>query len=280
MRIVLAQFTSGPDKMRNLSRIEPQVREAARRGATLIVLPEAASHAFGAGRLDHQAEDTDGPFTQGLFSLAKELGVTIVAGSFRPADTVGSINRVYNTTLVLDGHSEHPLILTYDKVHLYDAHSYHESRTVKAGDTLLTFRHGDATIGVATCFDIRFPEQFKELAAMGAHVIVVPTSWADGPGKLEEWRLLTRARALDSGVFIAAAGQSRPNHETEAGEKSGPTGIGFSTLVAPDGRRIVEAGYGPELLDADIDISHVAAVQEDVPLIRLSETGPLRQSRM
>ena len=115
---------------------------------------------------------------------------------------------------------------------------------------------------------------------MGAHVIVVPTSWADGPGKLEEWRILTRARALDAGVFIAAAGQARPNHETEAGKKSGPTGIGFSTLVAPDGRRIVEAGYGPELLDADIDIAEVVAVQEDVPLIRLSETGPLRQSRM
>lgn len=276
MKIALLQIASGGDKMSNLAMITPLIRDAAAKGATLIVLPEGASQAFEQGQLDTQAEDLDGPFATALRRLAGELGVTVVAGMFRPADksTVDGkeLNRVYNTALIT-GDGVHK---GYDKIHTYDAFSYKESDTVRPGDELVTFVHEGVTVGVATCFDIRFPEQFQQLAERGARVIVVPTSWADGDGKVEQWRVLTAARALDTGVFIAAAGQARPDYETKAGEPSGPTGAGHSVVVGPTGRRLAEAGYGPETLVVDIDPEDTAEAQRQLPLAAMRKRSVMR----
>lgn len=276
MKIALLQIASGGDKMSNLAMITPLIRDAAAKGATLIVLPEGASQAFEQGRLDTQAEDLDGPFATALRRLAGELGVTVVAGMFRPADksTVDGkeLNRVYNTALIT-GDGVHK---GYDKIHTYDAFSYKESDTVRPGEELVTFVHEGVTVGVATCFDIRFPEQFQQLAERGARVIVVPTSWADGDGKVEQWRVLTAARALDTGVFIAAAGQARPDYETKAGEPSGPTGAGHSVVVGPTGRRLAEAGYGPETLVVDIDPEDTAEAQRQLPLAAMRKRSVMR----
>ena len=131
-------------------------------------------------------------------------------------------------------------------------------------------------VGVAICFDIRFPEQFKALARRGAQVVIVPTSWADGPGKLEQWRVLTAARALDAGLFIVAAGQARPDWGDKAGQASGPTGIGHSVVVNPQGVRVAEAGYAPEVLVVDIDIDEVTAAREAQPLVTITDNTAIR----
>lgn len=280
MKLALIQTVSGPDKRANIELYTPLIRDAVAAGASLIVLPEAASQAFGQGRLDKQAEELDGVFASAMRALADELGVTIVAGMFRPGDThtvrentpgEKMYNRVRNTALITGGGVHRG----YDKIHAYDAFDYRESDTVLTGHELVTFTHvagGErAVVGVATCFDIRFPEQFKELARRGAELVVVPTSWADGAGKLEQWRALTVARALDAGVFIAAAGQARPDFQERAGEESGPTGIGHSTLVGPRGERVAEAGYGPETLVVDVDLAEVAAAREALPLIAITD---------
>ena len=276
MKIALLQIAAGSDKMENLAAIEPLVRDVAAQGATLIVLPEAASQAFGQGRLDTQAEELDGPFATGLKKLSDELRVTIVAGMFRPADTNTvdgkELNRVYNTALITGG----GVHKGYDKIHTYDAFNYKESDTVRAGDELVTFVHDGVTVGVATCFDIRFPEQFQALAQRGAKVVVVPTSWADGPGKVEQWRILTTARALDAGVFIAAADQARPDFETKAGEPSGPTGAGHSVVVDPLGTRLAEAGYGPETLVVEIDPSDADEARKQLPLEAIRQHSAMR----
>ena len=263
MRIALLQVITGADKAENLANVSLGIREAAANGATLLVLPEATSQAFDQGRLDTQAETFDGQFSTGLKNLANELGITIVAGMFRPADTTGKINRVYNTALIT-GDGVHK---GYDKIHTFDVATYRESATVKPGDKLVTFVHEDAVVGVATCFDIRYPEQFKALARLGADLIVVPTSWADGEHKLQQWRTLTVARALDAGVFIVAADQARPGGRAHGGQASGPTGIGHSVVVAPSGERVVEAGYDPEILYADIDIADVAAARANLNVL-------------
>ena len=93
MRIGIVQVTTTKDTHENLLLVTESIREAATKGATLIVCPEATSQAFDSGRLDTQAEELDGPFSTGLRELAAELGVTIVAGMFRPADTQGKVNR-------------------------------------------------------------------------------------------------------------------------------------------------------------------------------------------
>ena len=268
MKIAAVQLTSTADIATNLALASEKIREAAAQGARLIVLPEATSQSFGSGRLDEQAQELDGEFGTALGSLANELGVTVVAGMFRPADSVErngkQINRVYNTVLIVGPDLER----AYDKIHTYDAFNYRESDTVVPGTQLVTFPVGELSIGVATCYDIRFPEQFKALAHSGADVVVVPTSWADGPGKLEQWRLLSAARALDSTSYIVAAGQARPGGNAQAGKDSGPTGIGHSVIVAPDGTRVIEAGYEEEIIYAELDRETVREVRESIPVLK------------
>ena len=276
MKIALLQTATGADKAGNIAELTPLIAEAAAEGATLIVLPEAASQAFDQGRLDTQAEELDGEFATAMRECATTHGVTVVAGMFRPGDVNKvdgkTFNRVRNTALI----TNECIHIGYDKIHAYDAFDYRESDTVLTGDELVTFEHEGVTVGVAICFDIRFPEQFKELASRGAQVIVVPTSWADGEGKLEQWRTLTAARALDAGVFIAAAGQARPNWETEAGTDSGPTGIGHSCVVNPVGVRIAEAGYAPETLMVEIDVDEVGKARRALPVVEITAQTQMR----
>lgn len=267
MLVAAVQILTGGSLEENLELAVEKIREAAENGAQLIVLPEATSQAFGAGRLDEQAQGLDGSFVATIRSVVQQLGVTVVLGMFSPADTVErdgkTINRVSNTALIAG-----PDVLGgYDKIHTYDAFNYKECDTVRAGEALVAFDVAGITVGVATCYDIRFPEQFKELARQGAQVIVVPTSWADGAGKLEQWRLLTAARALDSTSYIVAAGQARPGGAEMAGQDSGPTGIGHSVVVAPDGTRVVEAGYEPEIIYAEIDSDLVAQTRKALPVL-------------
>ena len=267
MKVAAVQLTSTGNITENQEIALTKIREAAGNGARLIVLPEATSQNFRSGRLDEQAQSLEGAFATAIQALAEELEVTVVAGMFCPADTVErdgkTINRVSNTALIAG-----PGVLGgYDKIHTYDAFDYRESDTVLAGESLVAFDVDDLVVGVATCYDIRFPEQFKELASQGAQLIVVPTSWADGPGKLEQWRLLTAARALDSTSYIVAAGQSRPGGDAEAGNPSGPTGIGHSTIVDPNGVRVAEAGYEDDILYAEIDPNEVAKTRRTLPVV-------------
>lgn len=267
MKVAAVQLTSTGNVTENQELALAKIREAAGNGARLIVLPEATAQNFRSGRLDEQAQTLEGPFATAIQTLAEELEVTVVAGMFCPADTVErdgkTINRVTNTALIAG-----PGVLGgYDKIHTYDAFDYHESDTVLAGESLVAFDVDDLVVGVATCYDIRFPEQFKELAGQGAQLIVVPTSWADGPGKLEQWRLLTAARALDSTSYIVAAGQSRPGGDAEAGKPSGPTGIGHSTIVDPNGVRVAEAGYEDDILYAEIDPNEVSKTRRALPVV-------------
>lgn len=267
MRIAVVQIQSGADTLANLARVRDTARTAAGEGAKLIVFPEATSQAFDTGRLDTNAQELDGEFATGVRELAAELGVVIVAGMFSPADTVEragkTINRVYNLALVTGG-GHHT---GYRKIHTYDAFNYAESDTVHPGDELLTVEVAGQRIGVAICYDVRFPEQFKELARQGAKAIVLPTSWADGPDKLAQWRTLTAARALDSTSWIIAAGQARPGGDAEGGTSSGPTGLGHSCVVDPNGTRVAEAGYGEETLIIDIDFDLVDKVRQVLPVL-------------
>ncbi|WP_018296007.1 carbon-nitrogen hydrolase family protein [Corynebacterium lubricantis] len=263
MRIGLVQITTGDNKMDNFHIAEQGIRKAAAEGASLVVCPEATSQAFDTGRLDKQAEDLDGEFSTAMKELADELGVVIVAGMFRPADTHGDINRVFNTALIT-GRGMHQ---GYNKINTFDAFKFKESDTVKPGSERVIIEVDGVQIGIAICFDIRFPQHFQDLAREGAEVIVVPTSWADGQGKLRQWRVLTAARALDSNVFIAAAGQARPGGDAEAGGESGPTGIGHSTLIDPFGEQVAELGYEFDVLVVDIDPELTMKARKSLPVL-------------
>jgi len=257
VRIALAQIVSTPDPQHNLTLVEDGARRAAEAGAEVVVFPEATMCCFGV-KLGPVAEPLDGPWAERVRGIAAEAGIAVVAGMFTPADD----GRVHNTLIATGGGVE----AGYDKIHLFDAFGFTESRTVAPGTKPVSITVGDVTVGLATCYDLRFPGLFQELAGNGATVVVVPASWGAGPGKRDQWDLLVRARALDSTAFVAACDQGDP---TTVGREAGkaPTGIGASAVVGPLGTMLHQLGAEPGLLVADLDLDTVERARASVPVL-------------
>lgn len=254
MRIALSQLTTGPEPEKNLRLVEEQSRRAAEAGARVVVFPEAAMACFGTP-LAPLAEPVDGPWADGVREIARACETVVVAGMFTPA----SGGRVANTLLATGRGVE----AAYDKIHLYDAFGYRESDGVAAGDRVVTIDVDGVRLGLATCYDVRYPELFRAHADAGAAVTLLAASWGAGPGKLDQWELLVRARALDATCWVAAVDQAEP----EAAAGSAPTGVGHSRIVGPDGTVRHSLGAGPDLLVADVDPAEVAAVRERMSVL-------------
>ncbi|MDQ2625587.1 MAG: carbon-nitrogen hydrolase family protein, partial [Actinomycetota bacterium] len=194
MRIACAQILSGTEPAANLELVADYTQRAAGQGAQLVVFPEATMCRFGVP-LGPVAEPLDGPWATGVREIADRVGVTVIAGMFTPADD----GRVRNTLLATGpGTDAH-----YHKVHLYDAFGFTESRTVAPGFDPVVIDVEGVGVGLSTCYDIRFPALYTELADRGAQLIAVCASWGAGPGKLRQWELLACARALDSTSYVA-----------------------------------------------------------------------------
>lgn len=244
MRVALCQLTSTPDPMQNLKLLQAGVDEAVADGAELVVFPEGTMARFGTP-LSPLAEPLDGPWATAVAEIAERSGLVVVAGMFTPAD--GS--RVFNTLLVT-GRGLHQ---GYDKIHLYDAFGFQESLTVAPGSEVASFEVAGVRIGLATCYDVRFPELFQRHGTDGVAAVVLPASWGAGPGKREQWELLVRARALDSGCWVLACGQADPAATGVDVDPAIPTGIGYTTVADPFGRVHSQLGVAPGMLVADID---------------------------
>lgn len=270
MRIAAAQILSGRDPQDNLRQVRERVAEAAAQGARIVVFPEATMRAFGAGRLDEIAEPLDGPWATSVAEVAREHRVVVVVGMFTPARG----GRVHNTLLVTGqagdgaGGAGEDLHLGYDKIHLFDAFGFAESDTVSAGDTTRVITVDGVGIGLSVCYDIRFPGQYRRLAAEGARLTLCSASWGAGPGKVDQWRLLARARALDATTFLLAVDQADPDVEGVEVKKGAPTGIGHSLLVGPDGSvRDEMESQGSGLLVTEVDDDEVTRIREAVPVL-------------
>jgi len=256
MRIALAQILSSSDPAENLLLVRDYTRRAAEAGARLVVFPEATMCRFGVS-LAPVAEPIDGPWADAVRGIADDAGVTVFAGMFTPAPD----GRVTNTLLATGGGVE----AGYDKIHLYDAFGFTESEKVAAGREPVVVTVDGVGVGVTLCYDVRFPYLYTELADRGASVITVSASWGAGPGKLDQWTLLARARAIDSACFVAAAGQAYPGPELAA---QAPTGAGGSLVASPLGEVLASAGVDPQLVLCDLDVDSVAAVRETVGVLR------------
>ncbi|MFD6992507.1 carbon-nitrogen hydrolase family protein [Streptomyces sp. NPDC059943] len=258
MRIALSQITTGPHPEQNLGLLRERARRAADADARVVVFPEAAMACFGTP-LAPLAEPLDGPWATAVRQIAKETGLVLVAGMFTPAPD----GKVANTLLATGPGVE----AAYDKIHLYDAFGYAESDSVAPGSEIVTIEVDGARIGLATCYDVRFPELFRAHADAGAVLSLLLASWGAGPGKREQWELLTRARALDSTLWLAAVDQADPAASGVPATSNAPTGIGHSAVIGPDGtvRQCLEEG--PGLLLADLDLDEVSAVRRAVPVL-------------
>lgn len=243
-RIGLCQVTSSDEPDTNLKLIREGVADAAGRGARIVVFPEAAMARFGVP-LGPIAEPLDGPWATAVAGIAAEYDVLIVAGLFTPSDD----GRVRNT-LLITGLGEHR---GYDKIHLYDAFGFRESDTVAPGSSLVRFTVDGVSYGVATCYDLRFSELFRAHGEAGVAAVLVPASWGAGEGKREQWEVLARARALDSGAWVVAVGQADPAATGVSVNPKAPTGIGHSIVSDGFGRMSASLGSAPETVVVDID---------------------------
>ncbi len=267
MRIALAQVLSGTDPDVNLDLVREHAQRAKDAGAELVVFPEATMASF-ATRSAAVAQPLDGPWARGVRTIARETGIAVVVGMFTPGRVDG---KARNTLLVVDAAGSD--VATYDKIHLFDAWGFEESRHIEAGDTPVLVTLGGVTFGLATCYDVRFPELFKHLAHSGAEAILVPTSWANGPGKADQFRALCIARALDCTCFILAAGQADPTVVGVEVRKGSPTGVGHSVVVDPLGEVLAEAGAEPALLLVDLDRAVLDDARRQLPVLATSRFG-------
>ena len=257
MRIALAQIKSGTEPSANLALVEDYTRRAADAGASLVLFPEATMCRFGVP-LGAIAEPLDGPWATAVRAIAGRAGIVVVAGMFVPA---GADGRVTNTLIATGpGVDTH-----YDKIHLYDAYGFTESATVAPGhEPVIISVDGDSgpvSVGLTLCYDVRFPELYVELAQRGAQLITVHASWGTGPGKLEQWTLLARARAIDTTGFVAAVDQAVAGAELAG---VGPTGVGGSLVASAVGEVVASAGADPQLLVADLDLEAAHRARETI----------------
>jgi predicted amidohydrolase len=261
MRIALAQILSDSDPSANLQLVREYSGRAAAAGAKLVVFPEATMCRFGVP-LAPIAEPVDGPWANGVRRIAADCEITVIAGMFTPSGD----GRVTNTLIAAGPGIPNQPDTHYDKIHLYDAFGFTESRTVAPGHEPVVVTVDGVGVGLSTCYDIRFPALYTELARRGAELIAVCASWGSGPGKLEQWTLLARARALDSMSYVAAAGQADPGDSVTG--SGAPTGVGGSLVASPLGEVVASAGDRPELVVADIEIDRVAQARESIAVLR------------
>ena len=247
MRVAMVQVASSTDPAENRS----WLRSLDVPAAELVVLPEACAADFGApgSPVGRVAEDLDGPFVGELERRARVHGGTWVAGMFERSPDP---DRPWNTLVAVDGDG---LRASYRKVHLYDSFGYRESDRLRPGPrTPTTLEVDGVTVGLMTCYDLRFPELARELSRAGAVVLVAPSAWVAGPRKLHHWRTLVTARAVENVAWVAATGQSGPRY------------IGHSLLVDPRGDVVAAAaGEGDEVVVGDLDPALLDVARQENP---------------
>lgn len=256
LSVAVAQFAPRNDADANLAAVRNLATEAAQRGARLVVFPEYSS--FFVPELGPEAvaaaEAIDGPFATALSALAKVLGIHIVAGMLELA---ASADRVSNTVIVVDPRGQ--LVAKYRKMHLYDAFGQKESDWVVAGDIEEpeTFEVDGLTVGLQTCYDLRFPEVTRRLVDAGADIVAVPSEWVRGPLKEHHWRTLATARALENTIYLVAA------------DHAPPIGVGNSMIVDPMGVELVTIGETTDVAVTTISKARLSEARRVNPALAL-----------
>ena len=232
-------------------RVAALVRDQA--GADLVVLPELwTTGAFAYEGFAEEAEPLEGPTCEVMAKAASDAGVWLHAGSIPERDPEGPL---YNTSLVFSPSGE--LAAAYRKIHRF-GFDKGEAVLMGAGTELVTVRLPGTTLGLATCYDLRFPELFRGLVDAGAETFVVPAGWPER--RRSHWTLLAQARAVENQAYVLACGTG--------GTHAGVPQAGHSIVVDPWGEVLAEAGPGEEVLTVDIDPAKVAATREQFPALK------------
>jgi nitrilase len=257
------QTVTGTSVDANLARADALIAEAARGGAELVLLPEYFC-IMGRADTDKVAireADGDGPIQRFLADAARRHRVWLVGGTL-PLQC-GDDGRVYNTSLAFDPRGQR--IARYDKIHLFGftrgAESYDESRTILAGTEPVSFEAPCGRVAMSVCYDLRFPELYRGLAAGGGtSLILMPAAFTYTTGQAH-WEILLRARAIENQCYVLAAAQGG-KHE------NGRRTWGHSMLVDPWGEVLAVLPEGEGVVSGTIDPDRLAEVRQNLPALR------------
>ena len=238
---------------------------AAQAGADLVVLPELwAPTGFDYRRWPDAAEPLDGPTVTAVAKAAREAGATVHAGSIMERAADGDPDRgpdgrgLWNTSVVLSPSGE--VVATYRKIHRF-GFAGGEPRLIEPGERVVTVdvptTSGDVRVGLATCYDLRFPEQFRLLTDAGATVFAIPAAWP--AARVGHWTLLGRARAVENQAAVIQCNTAGTHARTPMG--------GRSQVVDPMGEVVAELGDDEDVLVADVDTDAIAAWRAEFPVL-------------
>jgi len=264
--IALIQTRTPATQAEALAHMEPLIRQAAAGGAKFILTPEGSN--LLEQRKDRRglaivSERQDGVVV-GLRHLAAELGVWILIGSAIVKSEQEGDDRAANRSLLIDANGG--IVARYDKLHVFDVdlpngETYRESSTIRPGDGAAVADTPWGRLGLAVCYDIRFPHLFRQLAKAGACMISVPAAFTVPTGEAH-WETLLRARAIETGAFVLAPAQGGTH---EDGRKT----WGRSTVVGPWGEIVAKLDHDePGVLHAKLDFAAVETARNSVPALR------------
>lgn len=269
MRVAVCQMRSGADVGADLTEAERLLGEAADVGADLAVLPELFPYLGPRSRIPEIAETVPGgPATEMLSKAADRGRLWIAGGSVPERDG----DRVYNTAPLVDRTGE--LVARYRKIHLFDVDlegqpPFRESATFAPGNELVTHPLEDVRVGMAICYDLRFPELFRGLMTLGAELFVLPAQFQHQTG-IAHWEVLLRARAIENQCFVAAAAQWGEFGSPEEPRRS----HGRSMIVGPWGDVLVEAPEeGSGVWFADLDVAELRRIRSVLPALEHRRLG-------
>ncbi|MFN8102942.1 MAG: carbon-nitrogen hydrolase family protein [Acidimicrobiia bacterium] len=269
VRAAAVQTTATTDRDRNVERAEALTHAAVRDGAELVVLPELWNVFGTPAVLRAGAETLDGPTSTWAATTARGHGIWLLAGSIPEAVEGSSL--IHNTSCLYGPGGER--VATYRKVHLFDndvpGAAYTESATVSAGDELVTASACGTKLGLAICYDLRFPELFRILALRGAAVFVLP-AWFTAVTGRAHWEVLLRARAIENACFVVAADQVGTLAAGSGGEVSA---YGHSAIVDPWGAVLATAPDGEGHVCADLDLALVDETRRRLPSLANRRPG-------
>ncbi len=262
MRAALVQMTSTDDVASNLDAARRWVAAAAESGAEFVGLPENFAFLRREGNPIPCAQSLDGEIIACVRELARQHRVWILAGTF--AEHIESSNLLYNTSVLIapDANVE----AVYRKIHLFDVDLrdsgggvFSESATFAPGDEVVVATTELGSIGLSVCYDVRFPELYRQMATRGAQFITIPSAFAPQTGK-DHWDVLLRARAIENQAFVLAPAQCGQHSEDRAS-------YGRSMIVDPWGIVLAQGSDEPGLVIADCDVARQDRIRANLPVL-------------
>ncbi len=260
MRVAAVQMNVGERKSDNVALALALVDEAAARGARFIVLPELMTYHGSPSRYPEVAESIPGPTSDQLAAKAREHGCFIHGGSL--VEPGPSADLYYNASYILDPSGS--VSAVYRKLHLFDVAvskevSAHESASIAPGDVLVAVGLPEFVVGMSICFDLRFPELYRALAAAGAQVLVVAAAFREITGRVH-WDALVRARAIENHAYVIAAAQR--------GVAGGNVAMhGHSVIVDPWGGVLAALPDDDGVIVAEVDAAEVVRRRGQIPVL-------------